>query len=234
MNSKSRIIILLLLLFFLTGEMQPIHQETIQTTSPKYTYYFPLYFLPTQKVGVEVWPGNPYTIPSTAIVRRAYVSWKSFATDRNNFLKQLDKDLQIPNDVILVFNEAPSYAKPKECSPFYESYLPEFLEFVSFIVNRYHVEYYEIWNEQDSTDGDPKHFGCWGTEYASFYGRVYSSARERIKSIDPNAKVLYCSPILLNSIRGPAPRAIEYLLFLYKLIQVQLFLNKNRIVLLNH
>ena len=162
-------------------------------------------------------------------VRRDGVDWASVEPnkgDRNwEVLASLETELlnaqQNGLEPILIVSGTPPWAQEYAgiaCGPIKPEELGAFADFMHDLVARYsippyNVHYWEIWNEPDVSaqgmlrDGYPdSRFGCWGDWSDAYfgggaYGDMLVQVSPKIKSADPNAKVLIggllldCDPV---------------------------------------
>jgi hypothetical protein len=174
------------------------------------------------QIGVEVWPRFPFPklVRSARLdlIRRNYVRWALVEPQRGQYdlaaLQQLDADLGALTgtgvDLILILFGSPEWAREGELEymPIREKYLPDFAAFAAMIAERYpNVKYFEVWNEPDSTEGVTFHFGGWG-EQARRYGRLLALSYDAIKTVRPDAQVLFGSLMFAPNVKQFVPQAL--------------------------
>ncbi len=104
-------------------------------------------------------------------------------------------------NIVATLRGNPSWAAAHENGPLYSSAMPDYLEFISALVERYDgdgfddapgspvVQYWEFYNEPDGVPaGQPieNYWGTKGAEYAAFLAQVYPV----VKAANPRAMVL--------------------------------------------
>jgi hypothetical protein len=102
--------------------------------------------------------------------------------------------------LIATIDTTPTWATIGDArSPFQTDLLPEFVQFMRAVAERYNgngvddapeglvVEYYEMWNEPDA--GGAPSGGGWG-DYGERYGDMLAAIYPEVKAIDPNAKIV--------------------------------------------
>lgn len=121
------------------------------------------------------------------------VDWNGIEQDYIYYWGNYDHQLSfVPdnNPLLLTVHNSPIYHRlypDKICSPLLESSYDDYAEFIGMVIDRYHPEAIEIWNEPDMPFGTEfQHlFGCYdnGQQYADMVNTICPLLKEKYPDV---------------------------------------------------
>jgi hypothetical protein len=169
------------------------------------------------------------------------ISWREVEPSEGDYhwevLEELEMELlnakAVDAEVVLAIQFTPAWAQkipPYACGPIRKDKFDAFANFMEHLVRRYGstspygVHYWLIGNEMDVAPveiGPESYFGCWGDPDSPYYGGKYYGEMlkfiyPRIKSVDPQAKILMggllleCDPYTMSVENGECVNQLRW------------------------